>query len=217
MASPTVAAALALGCAGVGFTGIAAAASPAPAASSPTVHWRPCPQYSNAVLGYLGIRPQDYPKFRALWARTECGTVKVPLDYRHPEGKKITIALTRLRAKDQAHRLSSLAMNPGGPGGSGYLMPATLVLESSTDAQLHERYDLIGFDPRGVGYSTSYDCRQNGGGPPAVNGQLTKAALRQLFDAGARHDTPCSSANPAFLCPLPTANLPRLLPPIPPP
>src|SRR5258708_13244776 len=115
MASPTVAAALALGIAGVGFTGIAAAASPAQAASSPTVHWRPCPQYSNAVLGYLGIRQQDYPKFRALWARTECATLKLPLVYRHPEGKKITIALTRLRAQHPHHPLPTLTLTPTSP------------------------------------------------------------------------------------------------------
>jgi pimeloyl-ACP methyl ester carboxylesterase len=101
-------------------------------------------------------------------------------------------------------------MNPGGPGGSGYLMPTTLVLKSSTDAQLNKRYDLIGFDPRGVGYSTSYDCPQTGGdsGPRPV-GQLTEADLRQAYDAEATQAAACSSANPGFLSQLTTANVAR--------
>lgn len=204
--------ALGLGITGLATTATAQAALPAstPVLSSPTVHWQPCPEYSDAVLDYLRIRPEDYPRFRALWARTDCGTVSVPLDYRHPDGQHITIALTRLRAEDQAHRLGSLAMNPGGPGGSGYLMPTTLVLRSSTDAQLNKRYDLIGFDPRGVGYSTSYDCPQTGGdsGPRPV-GQLTEADLRQAYDAAATQAAACSSANPGFLSQLTTANVAR--------
>jgi pimeloyl-ACP methyl ester carboxylesterase len=195
---------------GFGFVTTAHAA-PAPAASSPTVNWQPCPQYSDAVLDYLRIRPQDYSKFRDLWARTECGTVSVPLDYRHPEGKRITVAFTRLKARDQAHRLGSLAMNPGGPGGSGYLMPITLVLESPAHAQLNDRYDLIGFDPRGVGYSTSWDCPQAGPGGPTTPStqQLTKDELEQMYDDQAKQNAACSSSNPEFLSQLTTANAAR--------
>ena len=192
---------------GLGITGL----SPAPAeAASPTVNWQPCPQYSDAVLDYLRMPPEERAKFRQLWARTDCGTVSVPLDYRRPGAQHITIAFTRLKALDQAHRLGSMAMNPGGPGGSGYLMPANLVLTSATDAQLNERYDLIGFDPRGVGYSTSYDCPQTGpdSGEPPV-GQWTKAELKQSYDAVAEQAAACSSANPAFLSQLTTANVAR--------
>ena len=49
----------------------------------------------------------------------ECGTVQVPLDYDQPNGRTISIALARLPATDQAHRIGSLLLNPGGPGGSG--------------------------------------------------------------------------------------------------
>ena len=195
-----------LGIAGLGTAGTAQAAVPA----SPAVTWRPCPQYSDAVLDYLRIRPADRATFRALWARTDCGTVSVPLDYRRPGGQHITIAFTRLRASDRAHRLGSLAMNPGGPGGSGYLMPATLALSSTTDARLSERYDLIGFDPRGIGYSSSYDCPHAGGDPTTRPvGQLTEAALRQMFDTAANQAATCSSSNPAFLSQLTTANVAR--------
>jgi len=212
-------AALTLGFTGLGLDATAQAAQaqqgtqngPTPATPPATVNWQPCPQYSDAVLDYLRIRPQDYAGFRAIWARTECGTVSVPLDYRHPDGQHITIAFTRLKALDQAHRLGSLAMNPGGPGGSGYLMPGTLVLESSTDAQLNQRYDLIGFDPRGVGYSTSYDCPQSASSAPVTPpvGQWTEAELKQLYDAQVQQDAACSSSNPAFLSQLTTANVAR--------
>src|SRR5262245_46468055 len=49
----------------------------------------------------------------------ECGTVQVPLDYDSPNGATISLALVRLPATDPAHRIGSLFLNPGGPGGSG--------------------------------------------------------------------------------------------------
>jgi hypothetical protein len=123
-----------------------------------TLTWQECPDYSDDVLRSRGLRDGDFAEFRRLLARTECGTLSVPQDYRDPSGKQITIALTRLRATDPRRRLGSLAVNPGGPGGSGYLMPIELVM---TDTELNGRYDLIGFDPRGVGYSTKSNCTWN--------------------------------------------------------
>ncbi|WP_406482102.1 alpha/beta fold hydrolase [Streptomyces sp. NBC_01615] len=197
------------------FSSAGAGASPQPTAAAPTpvVSWQACPQYSDAVLDYLGIGPEDYPAFRAMLARMDCGTVRVPQDYRNPGGAKVTIALTRIKATDQAHRLGSLAMNPGGPGGSGYLMPEQLLLGNSTVAQLNQQYDLIGFDPRGIGYSTSYDCPQTRDGddgddePPA--GPVTRAEAKKEYEAEAQQNASCSSSNPAFLSQLTTANVAR--------
>jgi hypothetical protein len=87
---------------------------------------------------------QNVTWFRAAMARTDCGTLNVPLDYARPRVRWITIAVTRLKAIDQAHRLGSIAVNPGGPGGSGYLMPFSLSEPHSAAARLNERYDLIG-------------------------------------------------------------------------
>ncbi|MEU3464975.1 alpha/beta fold hydrolase [Streptomyces sp. NPDC006733] len=195
-------------------TGLAAGAAPPPAAAAttpPTVNWQSCPSYSDEVLEFLRIRPEDRTAFRTLWARTECGTVKVPLDYRQPQGEQITVALTRLKAKDRTHRLGSLSMNPGGPGGSGYLMPTTLVLENPTVAQLNDRYDLIGFDPRGVGYSTSLDCPRPGPSGPEMPATqpLTRAQLQRMYDDQAQANAACSSAHPQFLAQLTTANVAR--------
>ncbi|MCZ4126127.1 alpha/beta fold hydrolase [Streptomyces sp. H39-S7] len=198
-------------CLSITNTGWAAGADTPPAAVSPTVSWQSCPSYSDEVLEYLRIRPEDRTTFRDLWARTECGTVRVPLDYRKPQGEQITVALTRLKAKDRTHRLGSLSMNPGGPGGSGYLMPTMLVLQSPTVAQLNDRYDLIGFDPRGVGYSTSFDCPRTGPGGPMMpeTQQLTKEQLKTMYDDQAKENAACSSANPRFLAQLTTANAAR--------
>ena len=86
----------------------------------------------------------------------QCGTVTVPLDYEHPDGKTISIALKKLPALDGDAEHGSLFLNPGGPGGSGIGMV-------ETDApmfgeELRGSYDIIGFDPRGVGQSTPITC-----------------------------------------------------------
>lgn len=86
----------------------------------------------------------------------ECATVDVPLDYADPAGESISIALKRLPAAQPSARLGSLLLNPGGPGGSGVqLVDAApdFVSDSVLDA-----YDLVGFDPRGVGGSTAITC-----------------------------------------------------------
>lgn len=212
-----LACAVGFGAAGVGVAGTAQAAQGVPddgASVMSTVVWQACPQYSDDVLATM-FRPQDYPAFRAIWARTECGTVSVPLDYRNPRGQHISIALTRVKAQDTAHRRGIMFMNPGGPGGSGYLMPARLMLESSTNAQLNQDFDLVGFDPRGIGYSTSYDCPDGGGkdaatpdgGPPP--GPLTQADAREYYDQNSAANAACSSSNPTFLRQLTTANVAR--------
>ena len=85
----------------------------------------------------------------------QCGTVTVPLDYEHPDGRTITLALKKLPASDSDAEHGSLFLNPGGPGGSG--------VEAVADAprapeELRAAYDIIGFDPRGVGRSTPITC-----------------------------------------------------------
>jgi pimeloyl-ACP methyl ester carboxylesterase len=86
----------------------------------------------------------------------ECGSVQAPLDYNAPDGEQITIALTRFPAGDQSSRIGSLVVNPGGPGGSGIEIAHALLDELPSDVTA--RFDLVGFDPRGVGASTAVDC-----------------------------------------------------------
>jgi pimeloyl-ACP methyl ester carboxylesterase len=86
----------------------------------------------------------------------QCGTIEVPLDYGDPDGQTIEIALTRHAASDDAERLGSLVVNPGGPGASGIDVVHGLL--DQLPEELANRFDLVGFDPRGVGQSTAVDC-----------------------------------------------------------
>ena len=83
-----------------------------------------------------------------------CGTMKVPLDHSKPGAGDIEIAMIRAPAFDQEHRIGSLLVNYGGPGGPGI----EGVLFGGYPSELQERFDIIGFDPRGVGQSTAVDC-----------------------------------------------------------
>jgi pimeloyl-ACP methyl ester carboxylesterase len=86
----------------------------------------------------------------------ECASVEVPLDYDEPEGERAHIALLRLPATGEAE--GSLLVNPGGPGGSGTNLVA-LTLPLWQASPVAERFDIVGFDPRGIGSSTpALDC-----------------------------------------------------------
>jgi pimeloyl-ACP methyl ester carboxylesterase len=82
-------------------------------------------------------------------------TVKAPLDYAHPDAGTISIALNRKPATDKANRIGSVLTNPGGPGASGIQF---LQGEASSMSNLNRRFDLIGFDPRGIGQSAPVRC-----------------------------------------------------------
>jgi pimeloyl-ACP methyl ester carboxylesterase len=89
--------------------------------------------------------------------RLECSTLEVPLDYRDPGGRRIEIAISRLASENPARRRGVLFTNPGGPGGEGLGYPALLASSGMPEAVL-DTYDIIGFDPRGVGRSTPVTC-----------------------------------------------------------
>jgi pimeloyl-ACP methyl ester carboxylesterase len=87
----------------------------------------------------------------------QCATAVVPLDYDRPKGRQITVALARLPASDPGRRIGSLFLNPGGPGGSG----VDMVLQGGPflfSDEVRARFDLVGFDPRGIMRSTPLRC-----------------------------------------------------------
>jgi len=88
----------------------------------------------------------------------QCATLQVPLDYAHPNGTQISLALLRVPASDAAHRIGSLLVNPGGPGDSGQSMPLAMrnaaLAAGGPTAAIFARFDVVGFDPRGTGAST---------------------------------------------------------------
>ena len=91
-------------------------------------------------------------------AKMQCANVKVPLDYKKPGGKAITVAMAKLPAKG-GKPIGSLFVNPGGPGESGIDLVSRA--DKSFSKDVIDKYDIIGFDPRGVGSSTPVDCIDN--------------------------------------------------------
>ncbi|MFD3342625.1 alpha/beta hydrolase [Streptomyces anthocyanicus] len=133
---------LALTATALAVTALPASATPPPAATTASapdaLRWGPCPEGAAA------------PRLR-------CSTLRVPLDYRDPDGRRIEIAVSRLASEKPAQRRGVLLTNPGGPGGSGLVYPAVLAA-SGLPQEVLDSYDIIGFDPRGVGRSTPVTC-----------------------------------------------------------
>jgi pimeloyl-ACP methyl ester carboxylesterase len=104
------------------------------AAAAAPVKWRPCEEDATA----------------------ECGTVRVPVDWAKPRGPQFDVAVARRKATDPAHRIGSLIINPGGPGGSG--VDFALGGADYFSPELRQRFDIVGFDPRGVARSHPVVC-----------------------------------------------------------
>ena len=88
--------------------------------------------------------------------RLECASVAVPLDWRHPGGPTIALAVARHVASRPDQRIGSLFVNPGGPGDSGVAMVTGR--GDALDAQTGGRFDIVGWDPRGAGGSAPVSC-----------------------------------------------------------
>jgi pimeloyl-ACP methyl ester carboxylesterase len=114
-----------------------ASATPAPVTPAPTtlaayyaqrLRWQPCDEYF------------------------ECARLLVPFDYARPAWRRFSLPVVKLPAADPARRIGSLVINPGGPGGSGVQYALGARSGEFTSAVL-SRFDIVGFDPRGVGGS----------------------------------------------------------------
>lgn len=84
----------------------------------------------------------------------QCAKLTVPIDYAHPEGATIQLSVLKVPTTNSSQRLGSLVVNPGGPGGSGVSYAA----EAQFTDQVRAAYDIVGFDPRGVGTSAPIKC-----------------------------------------------------------
>ncbi|WP_224285657.1 alpha/beta fold hydrolase, partial [Streptomyces sp. LS1784] len=105
------------------------------------IDWRRCPDED-------GADPDA--------AVVQCATLKVPLDYADPGGRTVDVALAMVPAADRKQRIGALLLNPGGPGNSGVDMVRWGW--KGYQGPLHDRYDLVGFDPRGAGDTTPVHC-----------------------------------------------------------
>lgn len=93
--------------------------------------------------------------------RNECSKLRVPLDYAEPTGTTIELAVLKAPARNAEDRLGSLVVNPGGPGASGVRLAAGGA--NQFGSELVEHYDIVGFDPRGVGSSQPLECLSTAG------------------------------------------------------
>ena len=137
LALSCAAALVAAGCTSSASTapGKARSSSDAAHAASQTraaaLHWHPC-----TVSGFS----------------LQCASLRVPLDYSHPAGRKISLALSMVPATaPAASQQGDLLVNPGGPGGSGRYLAGQVA--TGLDGTVASEYNIIGFDPRGVGAS----------------------------------------------------------------
>ncbi|MFE9478234.1 alpha/beta hydrolase [Streptomyces spororaveus] len=157
MAAGTAAGAMLLG-----SLGAAPAPTPTPAsAPTPTPVTTPAPGDPLARFHTQRVRWGACPD-RPAPAEMRCAVVEVPLDYAAPGKGTVEVALGRIPATEPDRRIGSLLVNFGGPGASGI---AGLAADPTLLADLGERYDLVGFDPRGVGHSDPISC---GGAQEAV-------------------------------------------------
>src|SRR4051794_31783976 len=120
------------------LTVLAANAAPAAAATVPAVAWKDC---------------RDAPGF-------QCASYAVPRDHARPGDASLQLALVRMPAQDTAQRIGSLFVNFGGPGAGA--VDAVKALGDTFFGALNQRFDIVGFDPRGTGESTpAVDCDVN--------------------------------------------------------
>lgn len=104
--------------------------------------WGPCEPYATTQSTELAFRTPGM----------QCARLKVPLDYAEPDGATITIGVLRRPAGDPDGRIGALVINPGGPGTSG-MVGGLYTAQALANTPIGERFDVVGFDPRGVGAS----------------------------------------------------------------
>lgn len=156
-------------------TGGPSPGGPAPAASE-TISWTPCAETWSGGAG--GV---------------ECATTRVPLDHDDPAGATIELALARVPAT-ASPRLGTLFVNPGGPGASGRDYAAAFPRAGL------EGYDILGWDPRGVGASTPVSCPADGDALLALDNSPDDAAETDALVGGLRaYAEACRAASGSLL------------------
>ncbi|MGW5717161.1 alpha/beta fold hydrolase [Amycolatopsis sp. NPDC003865] len=164
-------------------------AVPAVAAAADGISWQLCSAVAN------GWDSDD--------RRTECALVPVPLDYADPGGPKIDIAVSRVKATGS--KTGAVLLNPGGPGQSGLTMPRTIAGSRAGGIGVH--HDLVGFDPRGVGYSADLPC--DTGFPEPDPGVPDRDKAREAAERAAAANRACVDAHRDFVRNLTTPTIAR--------
>lgn len=112
-----------------------------------TINWRACHEDITEETGLI----------------VECAKMRVPLDYDRPFGSTLQIELVRLPATDQENRMGAILLNPGGPGGSGidFALGFGPAIGFVLGEEIPQKFDIVGFDPRGINRSSPVRCFSN--------------------------------------------------------
>jgi pimeloyl-ACP methyl ester carboxylesterase len=154
--------------------------------------------------------PTPFPEPTVSAARwTDCGggftcaEIRVPRDYAAPSEGYLNISLIRSAAREPGERIGSLLVNPGGPGASGVEFVRGGLI--SFPDELRERFDIVGFDPRGVNSSTAIRCIDNLDGHAALDPSPDDAGeFTELVEAAEAYADACARRNDATLAYLST-------------
>ncbi|TDD57385.1 alpha/beta hydrolase [Kribbella antibiotica] len=143
----------------------------------------------------------------------QCASVEVPTDYDRPNGPTTTIALTRLPASDPAKKIGTLFTNPGGPGGPGVPF-IQQVAQYAYSADVRAKFDILGFDPRGVGQSDPVTCYPTAAEEAAAFAgfsafPVTAKEERKYLAAIAKFSVNCRTTSPDRFRHYSTANVAR--------
>ncbi|MET9504674.1 alpha/beta hydrolase [Streptomyces sp. NPDC006622] len=158
------------------------------------LRWKDCPAPAQSEGG--GNAPSPLPDGDE-W---QCATMRAPLDWSEPDGDTIGVALIRARTSGpENRRIGSLLFNFGGPGGSGV---TTLPAFGEDYATLRTRYDLVSFDPRGVGRSAGVRCENDQRLDAYFQQDMTPddaAERRTLLDNTKEFNASCEKKSKKFL------------------
>ena len=149
---------------------------PPTAAAAPQLSWGPCAKIHSAK-------------------GAQCATIAVPRDYAKPNGPTITVTISRIPARDQAHKMGVLVGNPGGPGGDAL----GLFSWAAPPAAVQDRFDLVAVQPRGLVGGTALKCAKFN----AANDFVA------VTNYGAINRDRCEAASPGYPATLTTENAAR--------
>ncbi len=127
-----------------------------PASPPPPSDTAPAPTYASTLARFYRQKLQWHH-----CSSNQCTKLTVPLDYAHPGGRTIQLAVLRAPAGQRSHRIGQLVVNPGGPGGSAVDYAASGSLQFGPT--LTRYFDIVGMDPRGVGRSDPVTCADTAG------------------------------------------------------
>lgn len=140
--------------------------------------------------------------------RLQCATLAVPLDYGNAASRQISLALVRQPARDPSRRIGSLLTNPGGPGGSGVNFARAIAGQLAPEVQ--DRFDIVGFDPRGVGASSPLFCHDDIQRLAALEPEpATPAQWTAVREATARFTALCAERGQDLLAHVGSVNVVR--------